>query len=213
MKIDRPDRIAEMEVCCDCIDVVGPVWRLLGPRAGEGPLRQRGRCPAHPARLHAPLWPGFDYNRVVDLCRCCGVEPRASGSKWSVWFCDPCKEEVGLLNERHGRCIVPIGRHSVHWGALLRVEEAENPFSVQGFLDASKAMVTASGVLADWHQVAVALNLIDIGAVDAAALPILDYWHEADARVDRRDRFREMCAYMDRRGRAMIGSPEKGACT
>jgi len=204
MKIERPDRIAEMEVCCDCIDVVGWFRRLYGPLEGEGPLLQRGRCASHRPRPHAPTWPRFDFNRGVDLCRCCGVEPRASGSRWCVWFCDPCKEQVGLLNERHGRCIVPIGRHSVHWGGLLRAEEADNPFSVLGFVDASKAMVAATGVLSDWCQVAITLNVQRIGALDAATIPILDYWREADAKVDRMDRFRTMCGYLDRRGRATV---------
>jgi hypothetical protein len=38
---------------------------------------------------------------------------------------------------------------------------------------------------------------------------MLDYWREASQRIDRMDRFRQMCAYMDRRGRAIVNAPEK----
>ena len=36
-----------------------------------------------------------------------------SGSKWSVWFCDACQHRVSTLNGSVGRCVIPIGRHSL----------------------------------------------------------------------------------------------------
>ena len=95
MKIDHPDRIAEMVVCRDCQDVVGPFWRLYGALEGKGPLFQRGRCSTHLPRPDAPTWPRFDFNRAVDLsrswCRASSMprrprsSPRACSPTGTTW--------------------------------------------------------------------------------------------------------------------------------
>ena len=59
------------------------------------------------------LWRGFDFNEVFTLCYGCGVELLRSGSRWSVWFCDPCKRSVSSLNEVCQSYVIPIGRHSM----------------------------------------------------------------------------------------------------
>ena len=198
-----------MVVCRDCCDVVGPFFRLYGARAGEGPLLQRGSCDLHPPRAHAPRWPGFDFNRGVDLCYCCAIEPLTSGSRWSTWFCPTCRPLVDQLNADHGRCVVPIGRHSAHHGSVLRTEDAADPVAVQLFNDAAKAAAVATMALADWRAIAVTMNLDALGTgVSRAA--VIPYWRELTDRVDHAERFRNMCAYLDRRGRAAFGR-RKGA--
>lgn len=201
--IIHPSTIRTMEVCPDCRDVVGLFHRQDGPVA-HGPLVQRGTCPLHKPRAFDPRWSGFDFNRHVDLCRCCGRIPLRSGSRWSVWFCLDCKEQVGLLNGRHGRCIVPIGRHSVHYGYTLRADELDDPVAVEAFLSTTKAMGAVIGAVSDWYHEAVGRNLEAVEPGIVEPMPVEEYCREVALSVGPRDRFREMCAYLDRRGRAML---------
>ncbi len=200
----NPNHVHTMEVCPDCLDVVGSAFSLRGHVRGGRPLVQRGTCPPHRARPHEPTWDGFDFTRQVDLCYCCGVVPLLSGSRWSVWFCDDCKHQVGLLNGRHGRCVLPIGRHSVHWGWLLGGDEFDDPVATHLFCEASKLAGEAIRFLSDWHHFAIGRNLYAIGADRTAPTPIQEYCREARVHVDPLDRFREMCDYVDRRGRAVL---------
>jgi hypothetical protein len=164
----NPESYAGMVVCGDCGDVVGPfehadrAVRLedecfdLGPRST---YVQRGRCPTHTSEGNESRWPRFDYNRLVELCNCCGAVPLRSGSKWSVWFCDACKQQVQLLNGRHGRCVVPIGRHSVHAGWLLTGDQIENPLEVEAFVSSMSAISDGMCALHDWRRIVVRRNL------------------------------------------------------
>jgi hypothetical protein len=84
--------------------------------------RQRCRCErgVEPEKR----WPGYDFNTYEELCRCCTIEPLRSGSCWSPFFCRECRERVMELNRRFGRCVIPIGRHSIMNEFSLRGGEA-----------------------------------------------------------------------------------------
>jgi hypothetical protein len=99
-----------------------------GTQAQQGfPTPQRCRC----NKTDEPTWPRFDFNEHVHLCECCRAVALDSGSRWSVWFCKPCKDRVRLLNDRLGRVAIPIGRHSMMAGVgiagpdLVEAVEAE----------------------------------------------------------------------------------------
>ena len=77
------------------------------------PIPQRCACDRLADEL---VWPGFDYNEHLRLCMCCRGIALPSGSRWSVWFCGPCKDRVRLYNDRLGRVAIPIGRHSLMAG-------------------------------------------------------------------------------------------------
>ncbi|HET9949873.1 MAG TPA: hypothetical protein VFQ22_13210, partial [Longimicrobiales bacterium] len=173
MKIERPERFAEMVVCRDCGDVVG--WFHDARAPDEKICFQHGRCREHPPRPHAPRWPGYDFNRVVDLCYGCGLELVSSGSRLSTWFCAACKTRVALLNRRHGRCIVPLGRHPMLWGSPSDRREARDPVTARSSVDASKAIVMATMILSDWQRIVVGLNLDAMGARDEPTIPVFDY--------------------------------------
>lgn len=193
-----PDEVPEMEVCPDCAHVVGRF------HLEEGGFRvQHGPCPAHRAPDgEAPEWPSYDFRLHVDLCRCCGRVPLRSGSRWAVWFCGACKEQVGLLNGRYGRCIVPIGRHSVHSGHLLSGEQARSPVEREAFVSTMQALGSVHEVLGVWVREAVRRNLRDVGLATGRSVPLDTYWTAVRLQVDPDDRFREMCAYLARAGEA-----------
>jgi hypothetical protein len=197
----HPDAVPEMEVCHACAKVVGPFYQChLGYRV------QYGSCRDHtmPEAVDTH-WPRYDYNLHVDLCRCCGRVPLRSGSKWSVWFCEACKEQVGLLNGRHDRCVVPIGRHSVHSGHLLSGDQVRNPVAVETFFSSMKSIFAVHGPLADWMREAVHRNFRDVGLPVNRPVPLARYWAEVRGGIDPDARFREMCAYL-----AEVSQPREG---
>lgn len=204
-----PKHVPQLEVCRGCRDVVGPFSVGTADPDHSQHLVQRGSCPRHRPSGPEPGWPRYDFNRQVDLCYCCGIVPLSSGSRWSVWFCAACKAQVGLLNARHGRCIVPIGRHSVHWGYLLRGHQLDDTLAVEGFLAFSGIQGRVTGILRDWSHEAVERNLEAIGAGDRPSVPLEAYCREARIHVDPLDRFRDMCAHLDDRGRSEL--TEEGA--
>jgi hypothetical protein len=191
MPID-PWSVPQMIVCGECRDVVG----RFRPLSGGSPLVQRGTCPVHRAPPDEPRWPRFDYNRQFELCRCCATVVLRSGSRWSVWFCEECEDQVGLLNARSGRCVVPIGRHSVHAGWLLPAERLRDAVVVESFLTAINGVSDARALLARWQREAVGRNLVAIRRASRDLVPVTEYVDGVRRVVDPTDRFRDMCAWL-----------------
>jgi hypothetical protein len=65
-------------------------------------------------------WGGFDFNQGYELCYTCGLVVLKSGSRWSVWFCDDCKNYVCDINTFFGETIIPIGRHTLMNGIIFK---------------------------------------------------------------------------------------------
>lgn len=211
MTVD-PYVIGSMGVCDTCRDVVGPI----DPRSSALDRRmarlQEGTCPLHKLEPTQERWPGSDFNRHVDLCRCCGTVALRSGSRWAVWFCAACKEQVGLLNGRHGRCVVPIGRHSVQWGYMLTGEQADNPVNVHLFVEGLRSVFESMRVLSDWGAEAIGRNLEALGAGRGSVILLDEYCREAQERIDPMQRFRQMCEYLAERGRRGSGDAVTPPC-
>jgi hypothetical protein len=99
------DRERDFGICMTCRTLFE-----MRPPSPDAP-RQRCRCePADPKEWRS------DLTERAHLCGCCRLELLRSGSRWSVWFCDECKERVRELNARLGRYVIPIGRHSMMAG-------------------------------------------------------------------------------------------------
>ena len=195
----RQELVAELpdvEVCGACGEAVGPFEQ------DGATLVQGGACALHSVPDPEPKWPRHDFNRHVEICRCCGREPLPSGSKYSVWFCDYCKRAVGLLNGRHGRCVVPIGRHSVHAGFMLRMEEQTTDADILLFTEALNSVAAVHGPLKEWAREAVRQNLRACGWEEDAVVPLPDYW-EAVVRqgIHPEERFGQMRAFLADAGR------------
>ena len=63
------------------------------------------------------------------MCNCCGIEVLRSGTRWSVWFCDTCKERVREVHSQYRAYLLPVGRHSVMAGFGVTAEEARSASS------------------------------------------------------------------------------------
>ena len=183
--------VCGVSVCGPCGDAVG---RAPDRRDLSAEIIQLGSCPAHREGPTEP-WTGYDYNRFVELCRCCGAVPLRSGSRWSVWFCPTCRAEVDLLNSRLGRYIVPIGRHSLHGGRLLSAHQIADPIVVQDFLNSWAGVGDAMTRLGEWARIAVRSNVERITGQEDAVLPITEYCRQARDLIDPAERFREMCVH------------------
>jgi hypothetical protein len=188
VKVDIYD-IGRFVVCGTCGDLKGP-WQDYS----DVKYRQRCDCD-RPGQPGDERWPGFDYNTVAELCRCCGLEAVKSGSKWSVWFCRPCLERVSDLNHGAGRCVVPIGRHSVMNGVFYRPDGAINPVALSAFGDQLVTFFGAVDATGDWRRRTVRANLAAIGAVDAAAVPLARYLRQVrEAGLSRETAFNALVA-------------------
>ena len=191
-------RLIDVSVCGACGDAVGSAHSHRDERRV---LVQTGTCREH-AGDNVEIWPGYDYNRFVELCLCCGAVPLGSGSRWDVWFCPVCREEVDLLNARLGRYALPIGRHSVHAGRLLSGQDLLDGVIVQDFMNTWSGVSAAMRALRAWATIAVRKNVEAITGDPDAVVPLEAYRSLARERVDPADRFREMCLHFGRAGQA-----------
>jgi hypothetical protein len=168
MKVDIYD-IGRFVVCVTC------GW-LRGPWGRYGELEFEQRCDCRDAEEPDERWPGFDHNTVAELCRCCGLEVVKSGSKWSVWFCRECLDRVKDLNAGAGRCVVPIGRHSLMNGVFYKpVEDGVNPAALTAFSDQLHTFFGAVVATEDWRRRVVRANLAAINLGEALSVPVGGY--------------------------------------
>jgi hypothetical protein len=155
-------------------------------------------------------WPGYDFNMVAELCRCCGQVLLKSGNKFSVWFCDHCKEHVGLLNGRLGRYAIPIGRHSFHGGFLLKPKEdrASMTLELELFVARWNDIWEAMGAVEAWAGEVVLQILAEKGLdrgipkdVGATGLLVGEYLRACrPTKAEKKHRFLEMVAFLSSRG-------------
>jgi len=118
----------EMVVCGRCGEPKGPVpWHSLE-------ASQLCSCASEEGRRAQRPW-GGDFNAAVELCNCCGAVALSSGSRWSPLLCDRCFARVRTLNEVAGRCVVPVGRHSLMNGVSLPLGDYENDAVFTAFSD------------------------------------------------------------------------------
>jgi hypothetical protein len=175
MKVDIYD-IGRFVVCGTCGRLRGPWGRY------DGELEFEQRCNCGAAEEPVERWPGFDYNTVAELCRCCGLEAVKSGSKWSVWFCRECLDRVTDLNTGAGRCVVPIGRHSVMNGVFYKpAESGINPVALSAFSDQLHTFFGAVDGTETWRRRVVTANLAAINLGEAQSVPVDRYCRRVQA--------------------------------
>lgn len=131
-----------------------------GPIGRVGPAEVRQLCHCATADEHAAQPRIGDHNTKLELCRCCAVEALPSGSRWSGWFCGECKPRVTTLNRRSGRCVVPIGRHSLMNGVFFDPGADD---AVRAFADQVTTLFAEMGGTEAWARSAVRLNLATAG--------------------------------------------------
>ncbi|HUS21855.1 MAG TPA: hypothetical protein VMZ66_07585 [Aeromicrobium sp.] len=183
--------------------------RIRGAMASDPPRVQLCQCEYERLRRDdLPLperWDGFDINTFVELCHCCGVELLRSGSKWSVWFCVPCKRYVLALNRAVGHCVIPIGRHSLMAGIGISGSDIPDPIPadfIEPFWNATLGLFASIDRLSDYQPHLVQWTLDDLGLDPTDAEVDLGALVEAarTTHVDKRAAFERLIDYWNSEG-------------
>ena len=181
--------------------ICGVCYTLRGCVGGNSEQRQECECTRSQMRAglrsaQAP-WPGFDFPEAATLCYGCGAEVLRSGSRWSVWFCDACKEQVRVLHQQHRRYLIPIGRHSMMNGFGLAGSEAQDQVAVTQFVLRISGLVDRINLLKCWASTIVAEHVRTRGFKEGQDVPLTEYV-DAIVRhpVDKADAFTRLCGYL-----------------
>lgn len=151
------------------------------------------------ARRGRTTWPGFDFNKIAELCYCCGAEVLRSGSRWSVWFCSDCKARVDAVHRRTGGTVIPIGRHSLMAGVGLSGAAAKQPDAIEALLDGLESLSVGIDLLHSWASKVVAENLRACGFRKGQEVSVLEYVDAIDELpVDKAQTFKRMQGYLQK---------------
>ena len=185
----------DMFVCFACGGLYGP-WKyepevkaFCATRA-----RQTGYQVCYcKRRYEKKRWPGFDINEIVTLCYCCGREVLKSGSKWSVWFCQECKESVMTLNAFAQRTIIPIGRHSMMSGYYLKGQDIYETEKIDNFVANVNQLHGNIDHLDEWRKYIIGKNfkLLEI----SKDISLVDYLVWVDKLPYKNIAFQKMCSF------------------
>lgn len=181
------ERLRRWTICGRCHAVAG------GPIGAVDGVTVWQRCDCVPAE-GLPAQPRFgDLNTEIELCRACGLVPLRSGSRWAVWFCQPCVTLARSLNERAGRCVVPIGPHSLMNGVTARAGAPEDIESFAGHLPNLLDAMAAVGL---WARVVVGENLVAAGQPQDVDMNLSTYLASVHSSATSELRFAEMVAHL-----------------
>jgi hypothetical protein len=86
--LDENIDFTDVFICAECSEIRGS-WKSHGEV-----FRQRCRCEESTLSVPDDTWFAFDFNKLCELCYCCGAELVESGFESSVWFCTECKRRV-----------------------------------------------------------------------------------------------------------------------
>ena len=152
-------------------------------------------------RRDQPGWPGYDYNEHTGLCHCCVRETLPSGSRWSVWFCEACKQRVLALNHRIGLSVIPIGRHSLMNGIGLSGEAATRRAEAAVFTAGLQSFFGRVNDLYEWTRVKLHTNLLRTDLLWAGNPGLDEYLMTVRAgahpQLSKEQSFKDLCAFME----------------
>jgi hypothetical protein len=168
---------ASVELCRRCLGLRGPCFDTFSH------CERTQRCSCEPKE---PLWKGYDYNTAIELCHCCAATTVRSGSRWSPFFCDTCKERVLAYNRAAGFAVIPVGRHSIMNGISLSGAEAKAVVA-QGAFEAGIAnLFERVDRLWKWHRDRVRVVVHGIPGKETA-IPFERYLEHVRARGESPD--------------------------
>lgn len=151
----------DAKICSSCLDIYGFVYSKMGV------FYQKcdSKCLNRDLKEGMPLsekkqkrWDGFDFNEFVTLCYCCGAELLKSGSRWSEFFCEPCKKRVLEFNQAMGTSVIPIGRHSLMNGIGLKLEPLISKIKIEAITENLRQLGARIDYLAQWRKIIKSCN-------------------------------------------------------
>ena len=159
----RLHRPAELEVCVAC-------GELRGPYEGFDNLCECDR----EAWDRTPLPRAGDLSSNVDVCKSCISTLAPGSSRWTLYHCRECMSAVAGLNRLAGRCVVPIGPHSIMNGVFAAASPPPTDAQVVSFVDQLGALLRHQESLHDRTKRRVRERLEEFGVI-GDAIAAVDY--------------------------------------
>lgn len=189
-----------MKICSECYGVYG-FWNytLMAPsnlnKNGEADIQyyQKCCCPSKPdmppEEIEQKKWIGFDFNRAVNLCKCCGQEAVPSGFKFLSGYCSDCNKKVLQLNNHYQQTILPFGEHSSVHGAGLT--ESKDTNKHKDFWKDSTRFINKIDNIYEWTTLRIPENFKTLGYYEDVLLK--EYLSEAKKHLDKIEAFQHLC--------------------
>ena len=182
------DSIDSFHICTTC----GRLFENLL----ESEQPQRCKCQRD---NDAPRWSGYDFNERAVLCRCCGTAVLVSGSRWHVWFCHSCMDDVKALHDRLGGSVIPVGRHSLLNGISVASQDVHEDRVIEDFAKDLNNFFLDIEHLTQWHERRVVELIERLGLSTNPSVQLHDYLTYArelaaqDARYTQDGAFSALC--------------------
>jgi hypothetical protein len=159
----RLHRPTNLQVCTTCGQLRGPYDRHDNLCACD-----------HRAWDREPRPRAGDLFDNVALCRSCISAIAPGHTRWTSFYCGACRPQVIMLNKLAGRCVVPIGPHSIMNGVFARPDPQLSTTQLISFSDQLTTFFQHTGNLHERTTLRVRGRLEEFG-VTAHALTINDY--------------------------------------
>lgn len=135
----------------------------------------------------------LDFLLPAELCRCCARVLLTSGSKFSIWFCDPCRDRARDLNAAAGRCVIPQGRHTLVNGVGLKPARQWKGDDLERFVDDARSVWDSMGLTERWAHEIVRRNCAALGLEAQPTVALGEYLDAAhDNGIAQREAFAQM---------------------
>ncbi len=158
----------DLTICRNCLGLYGRLVRIL-PESAEGRKRsgwryQKCKCmKKHDEKenIKALTWPGNDFNTSVEFCHCCSKELINTGSKFSSFYCDDCREMVSKYNKQKDKMSIPLGRHSFMNNIKLTFPYSDE--EAGQFNRSLEFFFRKADLVSDWQKLCLFNNLHEMG--------------------------------------------------
>ena len=140
--VSQSEKNSALVVCLSC-------FGLWGRYEGK---EHRCSCQPDDRQWQKEVWGGYDIAALVDLCHLCARAVVKSGSRWSWYGCETCRQ----VNTRWGRTrgltggVLPLGRHSLMNAVSLRGDAADD--EVEGFIATVNRLIDCWKALGRWVE-------------------------------------------------------------
>jgi hypothetical protein len=153
----RAHRPAVLEVCLAC-------GELRAPFEGFDNLCECDRD----VWDETPLPRAGDLSSNVDVGQSCISVLAPGSSRWRLYHCRDCMRAVACLNRLAGRCVVPIGPHSIMNGVFAAASPPPTESQVVSFADQLGALFRHQERLHDRTKRRVRQRLAEFGVTGDA---------------------------------------------
>lgn len=144
-----------MQICGTCCELYGYFTTAGQPCYQPCGCKEKGET--------AVGFGGSDFPCAWELCYCCGQTVIGSGTRWSVFFCEPCKAQVVALNKQHGFAVIPLGRHSLMNQVVLNVRAPDQADEMRKFTENAAGLFERINRLRVWRKRIITRILQELG--------------------------------------------------